>query len=396
MMIALRNSSRPSGCRLRGVVGGGGCGVVLLSSRHRSALWRNPSLHEQGRLKSRRSPPLLTPSRSTTSSSASPTTASATRTAAPPAPPPPPPPPSSRSFSSARTTAAVASLSLAVGFAAGRWELPGDEMHHSHRLPSGMPRTCCEDDDSTTVGGLKPSATTSDGAVAASEEDHHHHVQLGSRLRAICGKDNVLDGQTAPPSALRPYCTGARLGHGSAAFVVTPRSLTEVVDCVQTIVDANCVVLPQGRNTGLTGGSVPHLVGGGGVDAENPDRPRPTVVLSMAHLDRMFPIDNGQRVVCLAGTGLAQLQQFLDEHFPDRESHSTLGSTFLNPTTAAGVALGSGGTQLRKGTIGSGWSSQGGFFCRMSPPPTGRLPSVGSFASRSSHGVSPLSTFPSS
>jgi D-lactate dehydrogenase (quinone) len=43
------------------------------------------------------------------------------------------------------------------------------------------------------------------------------------------------------------------------------------------------------------------------------------------------------------------LEKFLKENFPDRESHSILGSTFLNPTTAAGVALGSGGTQCRKG-----------------------------------------------
>ena len=43
------------------------------------------------------------------------------------------------------------------------------------------------------------------------------------------------------------------------------------------------------------------------------------------------------------------MEQFLHQHFPDRESHSILGSTFLNPTTAAGVAFGSGGTQCRKG-----------------------------------------------
>ena len=43
------------------------------------------------------------------------------------------------------------------------------------------------------------------------------------------------------------------------------------------------------------------------------------------------------------------MQRFLDAEFPDRESHSVLGSTFLNPTTAAGVAFGSGGTQVRKG-----------------------------------------------
>jgi len=69
----------------------------------------------------------------------------------------------------------------------------------------------------------------------------------------------------------------------------------------------------------------------------------------MKEFDTVFPIDNGERVVCLAGVGLASLQQFVQEHFPDRESHSILGSTFLNPTTAAGVAFGSGGTQMRKG-----------------------------------------------
>jgi D-lactate dehydrogenase len=69
----------------------------------------------------------------------------------------------------------------------------------------------------------------------------------------------------------------------------------------------------------------------------------------MKELDTIFPIDNGERVVCLAGVGLASLQQFVQEQFPDRESHSILGSTFLNPTTAAGVAFGSGGTQMRKG-----------------------------------------------
>lgn len=69
----------------------------------------------------------------------------------------------------------------------------------------------------------------------------------------------------------------------------------------------------------------------------------------MRDFDTIFPIDNGERVVCLAGVGLASLQQFVQQYFPDRESHSILGSTFLNPTTAAGVAFGSGGTQMRKG-----------------------------------------------
>jgi len=133
---------------------------------------------------------------------------------------------------------------------------------------------------------------------------------------------------------------GTRLGGGTALCVLTPTMLQEVVDALQVIVDAGGVVIPQGANTGLTGGSVPR--------ADTTDS-RPVVVMSMAKLDTIFPIDHGERTVCLAGAGIASLSQNLGKWFPSRESHSVLGSFFLNPTAAAGVALGSGGTQLRKG-----------------------------------------------
>lgn len=76
---------------------------------------------------------------------------------------------------------------------------------------------------------------------------------------------------------------------------------------------------------------------------------RPAVVISMKRVDTFFPIDDGERVVCLAGTGIGRLATSIPEWFPGRESHSILGSTFLNPTTAAGVAFGSGGVYVRKG-----------------------------------------------
>ena len=69
----------------------------------------------------------------------------------------------------------------------------------------------------------------------------------------------------------------------------------------------------------------------------------------MKRLDAHFPIDGGKRVVCLAGCGISTLASSISSWFPDRESHSILGSTFLNPTTAAGVAFGSGGVYVRKG-----------------------------------------------
>lgn len=230
------------------------------------------------------------------------------------------------SSSSYTRHAAVALASLSVGFAMGQlYQPPAAEdtditEHGQGRvLPNGAPRTCCE--------------------KGKEEKLTYEQKGLSQTLARIVGAENVIDGRVKS-LASRSYLNGARLqGSGKALCIVTPRRLHQVIDCVEAIVDADCAVLPQGQNTGLTGGSVPHT------QEEN----RPTVVLSLKHLDRLFPIDNGDRVVCLAGVGLASLQQFLNEYFPERESHSVLGSTFLNPTTAAGIAFGSGGTQCRKG-----------------------------------------------
>jgi D-lactate dehydrogenase len=211
-------------------------------------------------------------------------------------------------------------FSLATGFAVGRWSPARDQASHEAQkrvLPSGLPRTCCDDNELTEAQRALP-----------------------AKLARIVGKENILDGRYGSTRTL-PFLTGARLGGGGQALaILTPRSLQDVVYCVKLIVDADCVILPQGSNTGLTGGSVPRV---------NTRDTRPVVIINMKHLDTIFPIDDGKRVVCMGGAGLATLSRSVAEWFPDRESHSILGSTFLNPTTAAGVAFGSGGTQLRKG-----------------------------------------------
>jgi D-lactate dehydrogenase (quinone) len=232
--------------------------------------------------------------------------------------------------------------SLAMGFVLGRESVPPlppshhdahSHPHHAHHLPDGMPRTCgCEE----RKGPL------------TDQQQQQQQQELFQRLKQIVGKSNVLKGQGyhddggGPTSDTLPYLTPARRigsGGGQALFIVKPHKVKEVVEVVQAVVDAHCVLLVQGANTGLTGGSVPRPVADG----------RPTVVVSMKELDTIVPIDQGNKVLCLAGVGLASLHNFLHEHFPHRDSHSILGSTFLNPTTAAGVSLGSGGTQLRKG-----------------------------------------------
>ena len=224
-------------------------------------------------------------------------------------------------------TATVAVASLFLGFQLGSsyQSFVQNSDRQNVLLPNGLPRTCCENEKSSK----RPYELTKD------------QQELSTKLKKLLGKENVIDGRTETTETLR-FLKGARLGHGRALCILTPERLQDVVDAVKLVVEAGCVVLPQGQNTGLTGGSVPAAT-------DQTDDNRPVVVLSMRHFNRFFPLDKGQRVVCLAGTGLASLQQFLKKEFPHRESHSTLGSTFLDPTTAAGVAFGSGGTQVRKG-----------------------------------------------
>lgn len=79
---------------------------------------------------------------------------------------------------------------------------------------------------------------------------------------------------------------------------------------LQACVDADACVIPQGANTGLTGGSVPR---GEALD-------RPTVVINMTSLTTISPIDGGERLVCLAGAGIHSALGKAAEI--QRESHS--------------------------------------------------------------------------
>lgn len=235
--------------------------------------------------------------------------------------------------------------SLGIGFGLGLLYQPKQNNHNQRVLPNGLPRTCCDKDhdhdhnDSNNTESSKKNDNDESVPIQNHYELSDIQKDLPNLLRKIVGNENIILDGTKHNTSTLPFLKGARLGLGKALCIVTPTKLHEVIDIVQAVMDANCVILPQGQNTGLTGGSVPR-----------PDNDtRPVVVLSMKKLDRIFPIDNGQRVVCLAGVGLASLQHFLQQYFPNRESHSILGSTFLNPTVAAGIAFGSGGTQCRKG-----------------------------------------------
>lgn len=225
---------------------------------------------------------------------------------------------SSASFPS-RYTLSISLLSLTVGFVAGRqsFRTPEDEERAKH-LPNGYPLACCGDHVTITT-----TTTDCDNQGLTAEQE-----QLIKTLKRIVGKTNLLDGREENTETSK-YLKGTRLGHGTALAIVRPNKLKQIQEIVQEAAEAGCAVLVQGSNTGLTGGSVPRHQSDG----------RPTIIISMKKFDTIFPIDDGERVVCLAGAGLASLKLFVEENFPDRESHSILGSTFLNPTTAAGKLL---------------------------------------------------------
>lgn len=102
---------------------------------------------------------------------------------------------------------------------------------------------------------------------------------------------------------------------------------------------AGVAIIPQGANTGLTGGSVPR----------DTLCDRPSVVINMRRLKSVIPIGDGDKVLCMAGAGILDLKNDLEKI--GRESHVILGSTFLNPSVGAGLAFGSGGTQIQKGPV---------------------------------------------
>jgi len=144
---------------------------------------------------------------------------------------------------------------------------------------------------------------------------------------------------------------GSRLGHGTALAYVQPGTLKEAVEVLQVCVKADVAILPQGANTSLTGGSVPneHALD------------RPTVVINLRRLKKIMPIgEKAEQVLCFSGAGISDLKEDLAKNY-NRDSHSVLGSLFLNPSVGAGVAYGSGGTQIRKGPA---WT-QRALFCKV-------------------------------
>ncbi|CAK9104719.1 unnamed protein product [Durusdinium trenchii] len=144
-----------------------------------------------------------------------------------------------------------------------------------------------------------------------------------------------------------PTCVVRRL---RPRLVLKPGTLREALQALELCAKAEVAVLPQGANTSLTGGSVPRN-----------DCPRNQVIINMRRAKKIMPVvgDTPNLALCFAGAGIFQLQTELQKRH--RDSHSVLGSMFLNPSVAAGVSYGSGGTQIRKGPA----FTDRALFCRV-------------------------------
>eukprot|EP00428_Durinskia_dybowskii_P008077 CAMPEP_0170289438 /NCGR_PEP_ID=MMETSP0116_2-20130129/44786_1 /TAXON_ID=400756 /ORGANISM="Durinskia baltica, Strain CSIRO CS-38" /LENGTH=697 /DNA_ID=CAMNT_0010540875 /DNA_START=88 /DNA_END=2179 /DNA_ORIENTATION=+ len=170
-----------------------------------------------------------------------------------------------------------------------------------------------------------------------------------NQLRACCDASPETENQKALPDRLaevvgasyvkRNYTQkGSRLGRGTSLAHVSPGTLAEAAEVLKLCVAADVAIIPQGANTSLTGASVPR----------NEGSDRPTIVVNLRRLRKIMPLEDGKKVLCFSGVGIYDLKEKLEKEYK-RDSHSILGSIFLNPTVAAGVAFGSGGTQIRKG-----------------------------------------------
>lgn len=164
--------------------------------------------------------------------------------------------------------------------------------------------------------------------------------KLPDELKKLVGAENVSS---------NVKLRGSRLGKGTAMLVAKPRSLREALRTLELCAKADVAVLPQGANTSLTGGSVPR-----------DDCDRPFVIINMRKAKKILPVGSSPELaLCFAGAGIYQLQSELQKR--SRDSHSVLGSIFLNPSVAAGVSYGSGGTQIRKGPA----FTERALFCRV-------------------------------
>ena len=169
-------------------------------------------------------------------------------------------------------------------------------------------------------------------------------------LRSGLGEAAILTGADAAP-----YLTGQRgLYTGEALAVVRPTSVDETARVVQACASAGVAIVPQGGNTGMSGGSVPAAATspdpstprGAGCDSRGPQ----SIVLSMSRMNRIVSVDPDRwTITAEAGATIEAVQQAAASagrrFAPDWGARGTA-------TVGGAVATNAGGNNvLRYGTM---------------------------------------------
>lgn len=134
----------------------------------------------------------------------------------------------------------------------------------------------------------------------------------------------------------RPYLKGYRSGYGNALAVAIPANLVEQYQCFKLAVENNLIVLMQGANTGVTGGSTPY---------ESYDRD--LIIISTLRINNIFLLNEASEFIALSGATLYELEEKLEPF--GRDPHSVLGSSSIGATIIGGIANNSGGALIKRG-----------------------------------------------
>lgn len=156
---------------------------------------------------------------------------------------------------------------------------------------------------------------------------------LVSKLQSLLGHNNVA----VSNQATEHYRKGWRSGGGEALAVVFPQNLVEFWRVLKICVDADCIMVIQAANTGLTEGSTPN---GNEYDRE-------IVVINTLAMNKLILLGSGEQILGLPGTTLHTLEKTLKPL--NRAPHSVIGSSCLGASIVGGVANNSGGALVKRG-----------------------------------------------
>ena len=136
---------------------------------------------------------------------------------------------------------------------------------------------------------------------------------------------------------IKRFTTGIRFGQGSALAVFEPASLLAFWKILKAAVAADCIVICQAANTGVTGGSTP----------DGDDYDREIVIISTLKLDTCLPLCDAQQALVFAGGTLYRLEEMLEPF--GKNPHSVIGSSCIGASVIGGICNNSGGSLVKRG-----------------------------------------------